>query len=286
MSKDQSNTSTQAIDPGTRQYIERYRQQAQQAYQGAQGQPPPNPYASDYGLGTAQGAYSGLLGNLGLAGQQFQGASSLQPFLNPYQSQVTDAARANFDRQRQQAIGAAGSQAAGAGAYGGSRSGILQAQALNDVNQNETGTLAGLNQQGYTQALNAWQQQQAQNANLGLAGAQGLAGIGGLRAQGTAGINEQQRQYLAQLLGMQQGGFGPTSQTNSQTQTGSTLGTLAGLAGIAGGVLTGGASTALTGAARAIGNTYSNAQQPTGGSYANPQFAAWRPNLGFGRGGY
>jgi len=246
MGKDSTQTQTQSVDPATQQYIQAYRARAAQQYQNAQ-QPWANPYMNNAALGQAQGGYQNLLNtgqqNLDAASHQFGGAADLSNFLNPYQQQVTGAVQSNFDRQRTQALNAAAGNATSQGAFGGSRSGVLQAQALNDVNQNETGTLADLNRQGYSQALGAYQNQQQLLGNLGLgaagAGAAGLGNIGQFQAQGTANLNQAQQQYLAQLLGMQQGGFQPTSQTNTRVQKGNLWGDILGAAGVVGGALIG-----------------------------------------------
>lgn len=148
----------------------------------------------------------GLQGLQGVAGTQADqisaGQANLSPFQNPYQQQVVDQTMQDMDRARQMAIGRGEDAAIGAGAYGGSRHGIADAE-TNRAFADRAGAMAGqLNQQGFNTALQAAQQQQgmemsAQGANqqanldasrLGLLGSQGLLGAGqGLFGQGAQG---------------------------------------------------------------------------------------------------
>lgn len=192
--------------------------------------------------------YGGLTSNLGF-GQQRATQDNLQPYMNPYQQNVTDAVHANFDRQRAMAGQGADQEATMAGAFGGSRGDILKAQGINDVNQNENSTLANLNQQGYQGAQNQFNIDRANANNLGFGGLQGLQGVAG--SEGSAGqymtglgqnqLNSEQNQYnqgqqypyqnlstLSQLLGGM-----PTGGYSTQPTQGSPL------AGAAGGALGG-----------------------------------------------
>jgi hypothetical protein len=92
---------------------------------------------------------------------------SYMAFMNPYQREVIDGAHADFDRQREFAMDQGASAATSAGAFGGSRSGILQASLVDGVNRNEASTIAGIRSAGYGQANQlAMAMDQAQRAGL------------------------------------------------------------------------------------------------------------------------
>ena len=111
------------------------------------------------------------------AGQQ---APNISQFFNPYQSYVTD----EINRQAQMATNQLSAQAVGAGAFGGGRQGIAQAEL-------ERARLAQVGQaqaQGFQTALGAAQQQRAQQLATGQAF--GQAGLQ-QQAMSQADINQQ-----------------------------------------------------------------------------------------------
>jgi hypothetical protein len=79
---------------------------------------------------------------------------------------------------------------------------------MGGVNRNEASTLAGLRSAGFSQASNQLLGERARMGGYGLAGMQGLMGMG----------QHLDQNQLAALQAMQ-GGFTPTSQTNTNTQT-------------------------------------------------------------------
>lgn len=83
-------------------------------------------------------------GNQALQGQAGQYGTNLGL---PDPNALKANARAEFDRQRTQAGLSANDLATKAGAFGGDRSAILQSQLVNDVNRNESSTLAGIDYQ-------------------------------------------------------------------------------------------------------------------------------------------
>jgi hypothetical protein len=125
----------------------------------------------------------------------------MSKYMNPYTNQVVDTSLAALDRERQQQQMQNASQAQAAGAFGGSRQGLVEAQ-TNEAAQRQAGQLsANLYQQGYGQAQQVAMQDianrmQAQLANQ-QAGIQGAgvrmdAGrIGGLLAQQAGQANIQ-----------------------------------------------------------------------------------------------
>lgn len=155
-------------------------------------------------------------------------------FFNPYMSNVVDATRGEFDFMRGGAAKDAAQQATQAGAFGGSRAAISQGTRLGAIDRAQGSTVAGLLQSGWQDAL----------------------------SQGTA-YSEHQRQLQQEkmqeplfrqheAMGFLSGGMGPTGTTSKTVTPGNLFGDLAGIAQIGAGFLTGGASTAATGAMRAM----------------------------------
>ncbi len=125
------------------------------------------------------------------------GAGSIASYMSPYQSQVIDATLTEFDRvaaARQQGIS---DQAVALGGYGGGREGVQLAEYQTQSDRNRALLQAGMQQQGFTQAQQARQQDLMNQLTLG--GAQ--AGL----AQGQMGLGGYQ-QGLAQLAPQLAGG--------------------------------------------------------------------------------
>ena len=81
-------------------------------------------------------------------------AAAAANMMNPYQQQVVDATLRDVGSAAQMGLNQIGSQAQGAGAFGGSRQGIAEAEALKGFNQQALDQVSRLNQQGYNQAMN------------------------------------------------------------------------------------------------------------------------------------
>jgi len=160
--------------------------------------------------------------NLGAAGTAQAGLGALTgkdayaPFMSPYQQDVIDTSLQAFDKQAQIQQQALRDQALGtAGAFGGGREGVQQAEYQTGSDLNRAALQAQLRQQGFSQAQTAAQQafqnQQAiAQGQLGLGSAQmGLsnfqrAGMGAdIGAYGQLGAL-QQGQAQAQLTAQQQ----------------------------------------------------------------------------------
>ena len=131
-------------------------------------------------------------------------APNIQQFLNPFQSFVTDA----INRQAQMAQNRLGAQAVQAGAFGGARQGVAQAEL-------ERARLASIGQaqaQGFQTALGAAQQQRAQQ----LASGQALGALGAQQqAMSLADIQSQLRAGALQR-GIGQAGLEAQRQTALQ----------------------------------------------------------------------
>ena len=95
------------------------------------------------------------------------GPQAYEQFMSPYQKEVMDTTLAEFDRQ--QTIGQQGlrDQAITAGAYGGGREGVMQAQYMNQGAANRAAIQAQLLNQGFTQANQLAQQDMMARQGLG-----------------------------------------------------------------------------------------------------------------------
>jgi hypothetical protein len=84
--------------------------------------------------------------------------TSLSPYMNPYESQVVQQSLADLERSRQMQQNQVGAQATSAGAFGGSRHGIAEAETNRAFAEQAARSASGLRQAGYTQAQQAAQQ--------------------------------------------------------------------------------------------------------------------------------
>jgi hypothetical protein len=188
-------------------------------------------------------------------------------YQSPYQQQVIDQSMADIQRQADIARGQSQSQAIGAGAFGGSRSALLESESQRPYIEQQARTAAGLRQSGFEQAQRAAEsdiarQQQmamfapefelrARQQQAGLLGGVGaeqqarLAGLGQIGAQqqglGQAGLQsayEEFQRALAYgpqqfgLLAAGQGVTTPTTTTSQKTGLGDILGSAAQLYGM------------------------------------------------------
>ena len=164
-------------------------------------------------VNAAAGAYQPYLGEAtdatrsGMA-SVMPGQLEIDKYMNPYQQQVIDATMKQMGQANEQAQSGALGTAISSGAFGGDRAGIAAANLANQQGLSMGSTLAGLNAQNYSQALQTAQQQQglglsAEQANLArlLSGGQQMAGLGqlsqslglqGAEAQINAGTLQQQ----------------------------------------------------------------------------------------------
>ena len=161
---------------------------------------------------TAMGAqaYAGLGQAAGLTGTGAgTGAGSIASYMSPYQSQVIDTSLAEFDRQaqmRQQGISDAAVQVGG---YGGGREGVMQAEYQTQSDKNRAMLQAGLQQQGYTQAQGARQQDYLNQMGL----QQAQQGLGSYQA----GLGAATQQQLGADVGMA-GRVGSANQAQAQAE--------------------------------------------------------------------
>ena len=160
--------------------------------------PPPLQQAGFTAAGTTgvgAGALTSGLGALGGAqtlAAQTPTTAGLAPYMNPYQSYVTD----EISRQAQLAKNQLGADAVQSGAFGGARQGVAEAEIerarLNQVGLSQAG--------GFSQALGAYQRQQQLGTQTGLQAAQGYGGLG----QAQQGMQQRDIGSLLQAGGVQQ----------------------------------------------------------------------------------
>jgi len=166
-----------------------------------------------------------------------QAPLDINSFYNPFQKQVIDNAMADLNRGRQLQIQSDQDAAIGRGAFGGSRSAVLEAETNRNFADRAGNVAANLRQQGFDSSVaNAMADRNFRSGinqgllsdqfrNLGL-----LSGIG-LQQQGLqqgamdAGYNEFLRaiNYPAQQLGLLQGsvfGMTPGQSTSTSNQQG------------------------------------------------------------------
>ena len=136
------------------------------------------------------------------------GPDAYKDFMSPYQQQVMDATLSEFDRQ--QTIGQVGlrDQAIAAGAYGGGREGIMQAEYMNQGGINRAQLQAQLLNQGFQQAQAA--------AGADLQAQQGLGQYQSALGQSQQAV--QQAQLDAAQIAAREAEFQPFTQLGLQGQ--------------------------------------------------------------------
>ena len=166
--------------------------------------------ATQAGLGQltfgAEGQVTGTGQGTGVAGYQpfldqaaaYSGPQAFQSFMSPYQQQVIDTTLADFDTQTAQGVPQLAANAINAGAFGGGREGVAQAQYASDAAQNRALLQARLLGQGFTQANQLAQQGFEQQRNLAsLQPSLAASGVQQLGAAGTGNLAYQQAQLDA-----------------------------------------------------------------------------------------
>jgi len=152
------------------------------------------------------GAVTGVGGGTGVAGYQpfldqaaaYSGPQAYQGFMSPYQQQVIDTTLAEFDTQTAKGVPQLAANAINAGAFGGGREGVAQAQYATDAAQKRALLQAQLLGQGFTQANQLAQQGFEQQRNLAsLQPSLAASGVQQLGAAGTGNLAYQQAQLDA-----------------------------------------------------------------------------------------
>jgi hypothetical protein len=168
---------------------------ARQAGLGALTFDPTTGAVTQIGAGTGIAGYEPFLQQA----QAYSGPQAYQQFMSPYQQDVIDTTLSEFDRQRQIQQQGIASQAIQAGAFGGGREGVQQAEygALSD--RNRAALQAQLLQQGFGQAQQAAQLGFAQQGQLATL----QPSLAGQQIQQLGGIGTQNLAYQQALLDAQ-----------------------------------------------------------------------------------
>jgi len=166
---------------------------------------------------TAANAATQAMGTTG----QFD-PTSTQAFMNPYQQQVIDEYTKEMQRQFDISRQGRAAQAVGAGAFGGGREGVLEAEAATGFQRQLGQGLAGLMSSGYQQAQNAAMQAFENQQRRGQLAAQNLGNIGRLQtgigqmfgqfAPISSGVTERDVSTLARI-GATERGIGQAERT-------------------------------------------------------------------------
>jgi len=166
---------------------------------------------------------------------QFRGLldADISAYQSPYQQQVIDFALQDIQRQSDIARGQAQSRAIGAGAFGGSRSALIESEATRPFAEQAARTAASLRQSGFQQAQQAAQADLARQQQLGIFGAEQAqqralqqaqleqqAGLTGFEAQKQRALEQARLQQEAGLLGSQQAQARALEQARLAQQTG------------------------------------------------------------------
>lgn len=179
----------------------------------------------------------------GVQAPQFRGllSADIAAYQSPYQQQVIDVALGDIQRQADIAQQQAQERAIRAGAFGGSRSALLEAEAARPYAEQAARTVAGLRQAGFEQAQRAAEADIARQQQLGIFGAEQaqqralqqaqLQQQAGLTGYEGALQTAQQQAQLAQQAGLagqdiqaRMAQFAPQFQLQAQAQQAGLLG--------------------------------------------------------------
>ena len=161
------------------------------------------------GLGALTQQAIGQVGGLGAYEPYLQTAAGLsgpnayQQFMSPYQKDVIDTTLQEYDIQAQKGFGGISDLAYQAGAFGGARQGVAEAEYGAASDRNRAALQAQLLQQGFGQAQQFGQQMNLAQQAPALAGQQisALTTLGGLQqSQAQAELAAQQQLAQQQLM--------------------------------------------------------------------------------------
>lgn len=176
--------------------------------------------------GQAGGVYGQLRGNIrDVAAGQF---GNLSPYMNEYNNQVVNTALGDVERARQMATNQTGDAAAAAGAFGGSRHGVAEAQTNEAYARQSARTAADLRARGFDTAAALQQSDLARSLQ-----AQGMnqGADAGLLEQAFGQTNQN---ALANQGANLQAGLANQSADLARGQTNAQLGTQASIANMQG----------------------------------------------------
>ena len=215
--------NVQAAQVGSQGYNAAQARAQQAAAQGYSAQQAVAERAGSQGYGAERIAGVGPITAQQVQAGQLAG-TSLDPYFNPYESQVVQQSLSDLERQRQIQQNMGGAQAQAAGAFGGSRQGIAEAETNRAFAEQAARTASGLRQAGFTQAQAAAQQDIAARMQASLAN-QGA----NLQAATTTGQFGMQQQLANQAAMNQAAQFGAQAANVASLQN-AQIGTQANLA--------------------------------------------------------
>jgi len=162
-------------------------------------------------IGGVQGPQAAQIG--GVSTPQFRGLldADIGAYQSPYTQQVIEQSMADIQRQADISRGQAQSRAIGAGAFGGSRSALLESESQRPFIEQMARTAAGLRESGFQQAQQAALSDLERQQQLGVFGAEQAQQRALQQAQlqqqaGLTGFEAQQQRALEQArLGQQDG---------------------------------------------------------------------------------
>lgn len=172
--------------------------------------------------GFQHAADAGNLGLNALSGNQ----GAIDTLFNPFQNDVLNQVKSQYGDLANLTTNNVNDQATASGAFGGTRQGVAQGVALGQLNKDLGNQIAGLQYQGYNDAMG----RAGQLANLGLGANAQLNQLGEYQRQVAMQQDPAMRQ-LTILQGLLSGN--PIAMSQTQTQRGSTLNGLLGLASTA-----------------------------------------------------
>ena len=187
-------------------------------------------------IGQVSGPQAAQIGQVSTP--QFQGllGQDIGAYQSPYQQQVIDLAMGDIQKQADIARGGSQDRAIRAGAFGGSRSAILESESQKPYAEAMAQTAAGLRQSGFEQAQQAAQSDLARQQQLGIfgSGQEQQRAIQQAQMQQQAGLmgtEQQQQRALQQAQLQQQAGLTGVEQQQQRAIQQAQLGQQAGLAG-------------------------------------------------------
>ena len=131
-------------------------------------------------------------------------------YQSPYQQQVIDQSMADIQRQADIARGQSQSQAIGAGAFGGSRSALLESESQRHYIEQQARTAAGLRQSGFENAQRAAESDIARQQQMAMFAPEFELQARAQQAGLLGGVGAEQQRRLTGLgqIGAQQQGLG------------------------------------------------------------------------------
>ena len=154
--------------------------------------------------GALQQSMQGAQGGMGFQAGQLAG-TNLNPYTNPYENQVVQQTLTDLGGAQEKQLNQMGANATAAGAFGGSRHGVAEAETRKGFADTAAQTVSGLRQSGYSQAQQAAQsdianRMQAQGMRMGAGAQLGQLGNQAFNTGQTLQQNQMQQGLMQQGL--------------------------------------------------------------------------------------